>query len=121
MRWLRRWRERDDRHLFKATPPAPLPEIDPIEELARIVGEAQERDAEDERRFEDSALGGQAQATVAPKARAEGQVAPKPRGDLKSRKARRISCVAGRWIGEVEPGAFVDKLTDVDRDRIRLD
>jgi hypothetical protein len=36
MRWLRRWRERDDRHLFKATPPAPLPEIDPIEELARM-------------------------------------------------------------------------------------
>jgi hypothetical protein len=58
MRWLRRWRERDDRHLIKATSPSPLPEIDPIEELARIVGEAQERDAEDERRFEDSALSG---------------------------------------------------------------
>jgi hypothetical protein len=52
MRWLRRWRERDDRHLIKATAPSPLPEIDPIEELARIVGEAQERDAADERRFE---------------------------------------------------------------------
>jgi hypothetical protein len=52
MRWLRRWRERDDRHLIKGTPPSPLPEIDPIEELARIVGEAQERDADDERRFE---------------------------------------------------------------------
>jgi hypothetical protein len=50
MRWLRRWRERDDRHLIKSA--TPLPEIDPIEELARIVGEAQERDAEDERRFE---------------------------------------------------------------------
>ena len=52
MRWLRRWRERDDRHLFKATPPTPLPEIDPIDELARIVGDAQERDAGDEGRFE---------------------------------------------------------------------
>jgi hypothetical protein len=54
IRWLPRWRERDDRHLIKATPPTPLPEIDPIEELARVVGDAQERDAEDERRFEDS-------------------------------------------------------------------
>jgi hypothetical protein len=52
MRWLRRWRERDDRHLIKATSPSPLPEIDPIEELARIVGEAQERGAENEGRFE---------------------------------------------------------------------
>jgi hypothetical protein len=42
--WLHRWRQRDDRHLFKSQ--HPLPEIDPIEELARIVGEAQERDAE---------------------------------------------------------------------------
>jgi hypothetical protein len=50
MRWLRRWRERDDQHLFKAS--TPLPDIDPIEELARIVGDAQERDNEDERRFE---------------------------------------------------------------------
>ena len=50
MRWFRRWRERDDRHLIKGA--TPLPEIDPIEELARIVGEAQERDAEDERSFE---------------------------------------------------------------------
>ena len=47
MRWLRRWRERDDQHLFKAN--TPLPDIDPIEELARIVGDAQERDADDER------------------------------------------------------------------------
>jgi hypothetical protein len=44
-RWLRRWRERDDRHLFKA------PEVDPVDELIRMVGEAQERDAEDERRL----------------------------------------------------------------------
>ena len=121
MRWLRRWRERDDRHLIKATAPSPLPEIDPIEELARIVGEAQERDAEEERRFEDFGPWWAAEAAAAPKARVEGQVAPKPREDLKSGKIRRISCVAGRWIGEVEPGAFVEKLTDVDRDRIRLD
>jgi hypothetical protein len=46
--WLRRWRERDNRHLFKAA--APLP-VDPVEELIRVVNEAQERDAEDERRL----------------------------------------------------------------------
>ena len=51
MRWLRRWRERDDRHLIKSAA-APLPDIDPIEELARIVGEAQERDTADEQRYE---------------------------------------------------------------------
>ena len=50
MRWLRRWRERDDRHLVKSG--TPLPDIDPIEELDRLVGEAQERDAKDEGRFE---------------------------------------------------------------------
>ena len=50
IRWLRRWRERDDLHLFKSA--APLPEIDPIEELDRLISEAQDRDAEDERRFE---------------------------------------------------------------------
>jgi hypothetical protein len=44
-RWLCRWRERDDRHLFKA------PDVDPIDELVGIVSEAQERDAEDERRL----------------------------------------------------------------------
>jgi hypothetical protein len=53
MRWLRRWRERDDQHLFKASTPSP--EIDPIDEFARIVGDAQERDADDERRFDDLA------------------------------------------------------------------
>jgi hypothetical protein len=47
-RWLRRWRQRDDLHLMKRA--AALP-VDPIEELRRIVGEAQERDAEDERRL----------------------------------------------------------------------
>ncbi len=31
MRWLHRWRERDDQHLFKAS--TPLPDIDPIESL----------------------------------------------------------------------------------------
>jgi hypothetical protein len=53
MKWLRRWRERNDRNPVKSAPQ--LPEIDPIEELARIVGEAQERDGEDERQFETNA------------------------------------------------------------------
>ena len=43
MSWLRYWRARDDRHLIKSA--APLPEIDPIEELDRIISAAQERDA----------------------------------------------------------------------------
>ncbi len=51
LRWLWRRHERDDLHLFKGATLAP-PEIDPLEELARIVGEAAERDARDERRFE---------------------------------------------------------------------
>jgi hypothetical protein len=38
-RWLHRWRQRDDQHLVK---PA-----DPIDELRRLVNEAQERDAEE--------------------------------------------------------------------------
>ncbi len=38
MSWLRRWRERDDRDLIKSA--APLPEIDPIEELDRIISAA---------------------------------------------------------------------------------
>lgn len=50
MRWLRHWRERDDRHLIKGA--SPLPEIDAVDELARIVGEAQKRDEEDERRLD---------------------------------------------------------------------
>jgi hypothetical protein len=50
MRWLRRWRERDDRRLIKSA--TPLPDIDPIEELDRLISEAQERDAENEGRFE---------------------------------------------------------------------
>jgi hypothetical protein len=53
LQWLR-WRgARDDQHLVKGAAP-PL-DIDPIEELARLVGEAQERDAEDERRFDNLA------------------------------------------------------------------
>ena len=52
--WLRGSRERDDRHLVKGAALAP-PEVDPIDELARIVGEAQGRDATDERRFEHQA------------------------------------------------------------------
>jgi hypothetical protein len=51
MRWLRRWRERDDRHLIKSVAPL-LPDIDPIEELERLISTAQQRDADDEGRFE---------------------------------------------------------------------
>jgi hypothetical protein len=43
VQWLRRWRQRDDLHLFKPD--------DAIEELREIVGEAQERDLIDERRL----------------------------------------------------------------------
>jgi len=42
----RLWRGRDDRHLFRAAAPVP---VDPLEELIRVVNEAQERDAGDER------------------------------------------------------------------------
>ena len=38
MRWMRRWRERNDQSLVK--PSALVPDIDPIEELSRILGEA---------------------------------------------------------------------------------
>jgi hypothetical protein len=34
LRWLRSWRERDDRHLVKPGLPA---NVDPVEELMRIV------------------------------------------------------------------------------------
>jgi hypothetical protein len=30
--WLLRWRERDDRHLFKAAEPLPVDPVDPVEE-----------------------------------------------------------------------------------------
>jgi hypothetical protein len=43
---LRRWRERDDGHLVK-----PVDALADIEGLIRVVNEAQERDAEDERRL----------------------------------------------------------------------
>jgi hypothetical protein len=46
--WLRRRRQRDDQHLVKQVAPET---VDPIKELLRVVGEAQERDAEDERRL----------------------------------------------------------------------
>jgi hypothetical protein len=51
---LRRWRERDDGHLVK--PAEPLADVDLLEELIRIVNEAQERDAKDERRLYDPML-----------------------------------------------------------------
>jgi hypothetical protein len=40
LRWLRRWRKRDDLHPVKRTEP------DPIEELIRVVNEAHDRDDE---------------------------------------------------------------------------
>jgi len=46
---LRLWRERDDGHLVKASDP--LADINLLEELIRIVNEAQKRDADDERRL----------------------------------------------------------------------
>jgi len=48
--WLRRLRERDDRCLVK--PVAQSPDVDPIEELVRIIGEAQDSDAADEARLD---------------------------------------------------------------------
>jgi hypothetical protein len=44
---LRRRRERDDGHLVKPT--GSSADIDPLEELIRVINEAQDRDAEDER------------------------------------------------------------------------
>jgi len=49
-----RGRERDDRHLVK--PAGTLAEVEFLEELIRIVNEAQKRDAEDERRLYDPML-----------------------------------------------------------------
>ncbi len=54
LRWLRRWREQDDQQLVK---PGSLEHVDPLEELIRVVNEAQERDAQDERRLYDPMLG----------------------------------------------------------------
>jgi hypothetical protein len=47
-RWLHRWRQLDDQHLVKRDAPETA---DPIEELRRLVNEAQERDPADERRL----------------------------------------------------------------------
>jgi hypothetical protein len=54
LQWLRRWRERDDRHLAR---PRSLDHVDPLEELILVVNEAQDRDARDERRLYDPKLG----------------------------------------------------------------
>ena len=51
---LRPWRERDDQHLVK--PADPLADIGLLQELIRIVNEAQEHDAQDERRLYDPML-----------------------------------------------------------------
>ena len=53
---LRRWRERDDKHLVK--PAGSLADVDPLVKLIRVVNEAQERDAEDERRLYHPMRGG---------------------------------------------------------------
>jgi hypothetical protein len=50
----RRLRERGELHL--AEPPGPLGDVDFLEELVLIVNEAQERDAQDERRLYDPML-----------------------------------------------------------------
>jgi hypothetical protein len=52
---LPRMDERDDGHLIKPT--GPSMDIELLGELIRIVNEAQERDAEDERRLYDPMLG----------------------------------------------------------------
>jgi hypothetical protein len=49
LRWIHRWREREDQRLVKQA--GPVPDVDPIEELMRVVNDAQERDAEDERQL----------------------------------------------------------------------
>ncbi len=48
--WLRRL---TSRRPSPGTAREPVPEVDPMEELLRIVGEVQDRDAEDERRLGD--------------------------------------------------------------------
>jgi hypothetical protein len=54
LQWLRRWRGRDEQELVK---PGPLESVDPLEELIRVVNEAQDRDARDETRLYDPELG----------------------------------------------------------------
>jgi hypothetical protein len=50
--WLRRWRQ-GSKPRRRVTTREPVPKIDPIEELMRIVNEAQDHDAEDDRRLGD--------------------------------------------------------------------
>ncbi len=50
--WLRRWRS-GTQSSGHAIPREPVPKVDPIEELLRIVNGAQDLDAEDERRLGD--------------------------------------------------------------------
>jgi hypothetical protein len=54
LQWLRRWRERDDRHLAR---PQSLEHVDRLEKLIRVVNEAQDRDAGDEHSLYDPNLG----------------------------------------------------------------
>ena len=54
LRLSRPMAKRDDQHLFKSSDP--LADIDLLQEMVRIVKEAQERDAEDERRLYDPML-----------------------------------------------------------------
>lgn len=55
--WLRRLRGRDDQNLVKRAAPVTAPDVDPIEELVRIIGEAQDGDAADEARLDHLGLG----------------------------------------------------------------
>lgn len=56
LRWLRRQREGDDHRLVR---PKSSEHLEPLEELIRVVNEAQERDARDEGRLYDPKLGEQ--------------------------------------------------------------
>ncbi len=50
--WLRRWRQ-ESKPRRRVTPREPVPKVEPLEELLSIVGEAQDHDAEDDRRLGD--------------------------------------------------------------------
>ena len=50
--WLRRWCQGSKPRL-RVTPQEPAPKVDPLDELLRLVGEAKDQDAEDERRLGD--------------------------------------------------------------------
>jgi hypothetical protein len=54
LQWLRRLRRQDDPQLVK---PGPSEHLDPLEELIRVVNEAQDRDARDERGLYDPNFG----------------------------------------------------------------